>query len=621
MTYLKKLLTYALQHKIRSGLIILLIIFGGYYFYSNNTASATTVKYTTGTVQLGVLSNTINGTGQVAALSQVDLKPQSSGAITMVSVKPGDKVKKGKVMVSLNQGNASAAVLQSQASFQSTQASYNKLVATASEAENQGSKTTQYDLEKAKVDAVNAIADATDSVETAHRNLQLATGGDTSEIVINAYQDAVIYLISLSAKLDDTLTKADNILGIDNTMANDTYETYLSILDSSKLNIAKSNYLWARETRTKLNADLVNININSNHVLVDTAMVKAESAIAKMVQLMTSMTGVTESTPPVGTLTQATLDAMKSAMIAGRSTINSEYTSFLTKKRSLTDAKNSYSTYQTAYDKTVRDLEAVKVTVAQNISAKELALEQSKEDIKTARAQLSSSQAQLNLAYNDYKNNQVVAPFDGVVAAVTAKVGDQGSATAAAVTLITEQKIATITLNEVDTAKIKVGQKTMLVFDAIDNLNITGEVAEIDTIGTVSQGVVSYNVKIIFDVQDERVKPGMSVSATVVLNSKSNVLLVLTSAIKSNSSGYYVEQLGTDGKTVTPKNVEIGLANDTMTEIISGLAGGDEIITQKITSSSATKTATTPAIGGGFGGGAGGGGGAGSGQNIIRALR
>ena len=100
--------------------------------------------------------------------------------------------------------------------------------------------------------------------------------------------------------------------------------------------------------------------------------------------------------------------------------------------------------------------------------------------------------------------------------------------------LITKQKIAEISLNEVDAAKVKVGQKVTLTFDAIDGLSITGEVSEIDALGTVSQGVVTYGVKIAFDTQDERVKSGMSVSAAIITDVKQNVLLVPNAAVKSN---------------------------------------------------------------------------------------
>ena len=95
---------------------------------------------------------------------------------------------------------------------------------------------------------------------------------------------------------------------------------------------------------------------------------------------------------------------------------------------------------------------------------------------------------------------------------------------------------------------------------------------EIDTIGTVSQGVVTYNVKIGFDTQDERVKPGMSVSTDIITDVRQDVLMVPNSAIKSSS---YVEALANGQPVREP--VEIGLSNNTMTEIISGLNEGDKI--------------------------------------------
>ena len=105
-------------------------------------------------------------------------------------------------------------------------------------------------------------------------------------------------------------------------------------------------------------------------------------------------------------------------------------------------------------------------------------------------------------------------------------------------------------------AKVKVGQKVTLTFDAIEDLSITGEVAEIDTLGTVSQGVVNYAVKIVFDTQDERVKSGMSVSAAIITDVKQDVLLVPNAAVKSNDE-QYVEVLENN----IPRNqtVETGL--------------------------------------------------------------
>ena len=126
---------------------------------------------------------------------------------------------------------------------------------------------------------------------------------------------------------------------------------------------------------------------------------------------------------------------------------------------------------------------------------------------------------------------------------------------------------------------------------------------DMDNLGTVSQGVVSYNVKIAFDVQDERIKPGMSVSATIILDSKNDVLMVSNSAVKNQNGSSYVEVLvnGVPEK----KNVTVGKSNDLTTEIVEGLTEGEEVVTQKI-SSTASKTTTSQStsnksgVGGGF---------------------
>jgi HlyD family secretion protein len=231
-------------------------------------------------------------------------------------------------------------------------------------------------------------------------------------------------------------------------------------------------------------------------------------------------------------------------------------------------------------------------------------------DIKSAELSVESKQQ----SYNDCF---LYAPFDGVIATFTAKVGESSGASIGA--MITKQKIATISLNEVDIAKIKLGQKVTLTFDAIDELTITGGVVEIDSIGAVSQGVVSYNVKIGFDTGDDLVKPGMSVSASIITDTVQDVLVVSNSAVKSQNGVSYVQtfnapltdtQVGVQGSTSIdlPNQVEVvtGLTDDTSTEIISGLKEGDIIVTKTVTGIATTSTSTakttTPSIMGAVGG-------------------
>jgi multidrug efflux pump subunit AcrA (membrane-fusion protein) len=214
----------------------------------------------------------------------------------------------------------------------------------------------------------------------------------------------------------------------------------------------------------------------------------------------------------------------------------------------------------------------------------------------------------------------VTSPIDGVVAKISATMAEQVSNGTAIATIITPNEYATISLNEVDAAKVSVGQKATLAFDAVNNLSLAGTVSEVDGIGTVSQGVVTYNVQIAFDSEDNRVKPGMSVNAAIITAADQNVLVVPSAAIKTQGNISYVQELGqkysmaqeTAGVTsiTLPKNfpVTVGLSDDTNTEIVSGLSAGDQIIikTTTITGASAsTKSAATAATtrtGGGGGG-------------------
>jgi len=241
--------------------------------------------------------------------------------------------------------------------------------------------------------------------------------------------------------------------------------------------------------------------------------------------------------------------------------------------------------------------------------------------------QLAATKAENALvdAKNALSDYYILAPFDGTIASVAVQAGD--SATGTLGTLIAHTQVATISLNEVDVAKIQLGQKVTLVFSAIPNLAIAGKVAEIDSVGAVSQGVVTYNVKIALDTTDPGIKPGMSVDATIITNMKENVLSVPTSAVKTNPRGEkYVEVFssalstptaGTQGSSspIVPAKriVTVGISDDTNTEIISGLEAGDIVVTRTVAGTNGT-TSSAPSI---FGAATGNRSGTGTGSNKV----
>ena len=257
-----------------------------------------------------------------------------------------------------------------------------------------------------------------------------------------------------------------------------------------------------------------------------------------------------------------------------------------------------------------------------------------------AAKSLTAAKTGQSASYLSYQNSianagkrTVVAPIDGYVTTLSINNGDQlgsssassGSAKSSGTGAVSTSSSSTnpmvisdlstlqaqVAIAETDRPKVKIGQKVELTFDAVPNLSITGKVAEIDAVGTTNSGVVTYGVTITFDVQDKKLSPGMTASASIVTQVDADVLLVPNAAVKTDTTGAsYVQVLEAPDGTPTNVNVVLGPAGDTHTEIKSGLTEGQQVVTQTITPGSSTAGASRSGLsvlgGGGRAGGGGG---------------
>ncbi|MGW8185528.1 MAG: efflux RND transporter periplasmic adaptor subunit [Candidatus Moraniibacteriota bacterium] len=207
-------------------------------------------------------------------------------------------------------------------------------------------------------------------------------------------------------------------------------------------------------------------------------------------------------------------------------------------------------------------------------------------EIIQAQKNLSASAASYRNVVSDAGKRKVTSPIAGTIIEVSIKNGDElgSSSNNASESAIIVGDLNTlkaeIPVNEVDIAKVKVGQKVSITLDALEGTEFTGEVEKIDAIGVANSGVVSYGVTVKFDKLDERMKPTMSVSAIIAVSEKKDVITVSSGAIKNGRNGDYVEVL----ENGSPKRVAVtvGDSNNTSTEIKSGLSEGDKVITQSI---------------------------------------
>ncbi len=143
-----------------------------------------------------------------------------------------------------------------------------------------------------------------------------------------------------------------------------------------------------------------------------------------------------------------------------------------------------------------------------------------------------------------------------------------------------------------DIPQVKVGQKAILSVPAITGKTFTGKVLAIDTNGVAKSGVIHYPVTIAVDSPTAELLTNMSVDARIVLAEKDNTIIVPTSAVQDNNGSTSVQVV--KNGTATSVTVKVGLANDTQTEILSGIAQNDQVVTGTASPTQAPNNSTSP---------------------------
>ncbi len=575
---------YVVAHKITSTLIAIVVVGGGYWGWVATHPATTQTYYIIGNVATGTIVAAVSESGQVSTTDTVAIQPQVSGQITWVGVQPGDKVYAGEKLVTIDNTTA----LQNLAAAKRTLAS-DQLTYQQSQA--QAPITYQNDL--------NALA-------TANTNLQNDYNTTYNDLV-NAYLNlpgvingaqAAIYGYDFDPKktqwnmdvLANVFTGQENTTNVQNfkTASMNDYQTA-----DTAYNAALAAYQQTPRTATTTAID----------ALLSQS-VQTETDVAQSLQSELNFFGAVSDLAQANTIT----------LPAKFPTVQSNTTSYLaTANSALTTLLNDQKTLQ-------NDEQAI-TNAQQTITLAQVGNPQGDNPISLQVSSSSILQEQQNIATQEANlaDYAITAPFDGTVSAVGAQVGNNASGDL--VTIISNSQIADLSINEVDAAQIKLGDKVTLTFDAINGLSLTGKVVQIDSVGTVSQGVVSYTIEVSFDTQDPRVKSGMTVNADIQTGVARDAMIVPSSAIKTASNGQSyvlafqpalpaatVAAAGSGGITSATQPVQIpvvtGLSDTTDTQIVSGLASGQQIVVSTRTGGPVTATAATAATSR-FGGGGG----------------
>lgn len=558
-------------------LLATVVVVGGFALYHVKSSAAGGMTYQTAQAQTGSLVVSVSGTGQVSASNQLDIKPTIAGTVTYVNITPGEHIKAGTLLAEIDPSNGQKSVSDAQISLQKAQLSLQQLQEPSDQSTLIADQT--------------AITQAQQTIQTDQNNLN------------KAYQDAADDIASAFVDLPAAMNGLDSILHAEtlNIYANQPNVSYYADNAAVYDTAARTYKDNAENTYTAVHNEYLKNFQDYNSAIPLTDHTAIENMLGETEQTSKDMASAAQATQAI---VQFYEDEFKAH---GLTPVSLADTNLTSAKTYSSNASTDTSTLSSDKQTIQTDEQAI-INAQTSLQQKQAVLDifqKGPDPLQIQAAQLAVQQAQnaLNDAQSTLADYYIRAPFDGIAATVGVKKGDSASASTVISSFITTDDIAQLSLNEVDATKVKVGQDATLTFDAIPNFSIAGKIAEIDTLGTVAQGVVSYAVQIGFATQDPRVKPGMSVSASIITNAHQQTLTVPSAAVKNAGGQSYVELL-VNGE-IHDQSVTVGLSNDTMTEILSGLKEGDEVITATINPSAVSTSSgaknSTPNIGGGGG--------------------
>lgn len=172
---------------------------------------------------------------------------------------------------------------------------------------------------------------------------------------------------------------------------------------------------------------------------------------------------------------------------------------------------------------------------------------------------------------------EVLAIEDGLVRSVDTAPGLRTSGSV--VTVGSAEPIVAVFVSEYDADLVSLGQKTSIELDAI-NAVFEGEVVRIGQVAQSVSGIKQYEVLVKVTDVPAGARFGMSATAEIEVQKKTNVLAVPMGALIGDVPE--VEILKTDAEgnqTVTLVKVELGLSGDSLVEVTSGVTSGDQVIT------------------------------------------
>ena len=211
--------------------------------------------------------------------------------------------------------------------------------------------------------------------------------------------------------------------------------------------------------------------------------------------------------------------------------------------------------------------------------------------LKQARAQVQQSQASLQQLEEQLGYTTIVAPMDGEILSRDVEMGDAVSSIlvlgSTATLVMTEGDTSEVyvqgKVDEADIAHVYMGQPARIKVESFRDRLFNGKVTKIAPMGVEKDNVTTFEVRVSINNPGGELKANMTANAEILLDEHKGVLTVPENAIlydnQRNASVQIPDKHQKEGFRKIP--VTVGLSNGSVTEIVSGLKEGDQVVLQQ----------------------------------------
>jgi HlyD family secretion protein len=211
--------------------------------------------------------------------------------------------------------------------------------------------------------------------------------------------------------------------------------------------------------------------------------------------------------------------------------------------------------------------------------------------LKQARAQVLQAEASLKQLEEQLSYTTIVAPMDGVILSRDVEKGDAVSSIlvlgSTATLIMTEGDTTHVyvqgKVDEADIANVYMKQPARIKVESFRDRIFNGKVTKIAPLGVEKDNVTTFEVRVSIDNPGGELKANMTANAEILLNEHKNVLTIPENAViydnQKNTSVEIPDKKQKEGKRKVP--VTVGLSNGSVTEVVSGLKEGEQVVLQQ----------------------------------------